>query len=181
VFIRSRYAMDLEPVRALYISEFGEHRDWSSMLPEVRHGEIWRLFTPIFVHMSVAHILFNMLWLQDLGSMIEGRQGTLTLALLVLVSAGVSNFAQYYVSGPFFGGMSGVVYALLGYVWIRGKFDPGSGVFLHPSTVMMMLAWFVLCYTPLLTPFVGHVANSAHAAGLVVGMAWGFLSSLPHR
>jgi len=173
--------MDLQSVRAFYISEFGEHRDWGAMLPEVRHGEIWRLFTPIFVHMSVAHILFNMLWLQDLGSMIEGRQGTLQLALLVIISAGLSNFAQYYVSGPFFGGMSGVVYALLGYIWMRGKFDPGSGVFLHPSTVMMMLAWFVLCYSPLLTPVVGHVANTAHAVWLLVGVVWGFLSSLPHR
>jgi membrane associated rhomboid family serine protease len=41
----------------------------------------------------------------------------------------------------------------------------------------MMILWFVLCFTPLL----GHVANSAHAAGLGLGLAWGFLSSLRHR
>jgi len=182
VFMLSHFGTEFEPVNSLFISDIvGGNRALSSMLVEVRHGQIWRLFTPILIHMSIAHILFNMLWLRDLGSMIEGRQGTGQFAILVVALAGVSNVAQYIVSGPDFGGMSGVVYGLLGYVWIRGKLDPGSGLFLHPSTVLMMLAWFVLCYTPLLTPVVGHVANTAHAAGLILGMAWGFLSSLPHR
>ena len=178
VFIWSRFARDLDAIHALFISEqIGGHRDLSAMLPEVRHGQVWRLFTPAFIHMGALHILFNMLWLRDLGSMIESRQGSLHLALLVLVLAGLSDFGQYYVSGPIFGGMSGVVYGLLGYIWIYGKFDPGSGLFLHPSTVNMMLIWFVLCYTNLLGP----VANTAHAVGLVSGMAWGYLSSLRHR
>ena len=103
------------------------------------------------------------------------------MALLVIAIACVSDVAQYYASGPAFGGMSGVVYGLLGYVWIRGKLDPASGLFLHSSTVVMMLAWFVLCYTPLLTPLVGHVANTVHAAGLLLGMTWGLLSSFSRR
>src|SRR6185369_3568947 len=178
VFLFSRFGNDLDAIRRLFISEqFSGHRYLNAMLPEARGGQVWRLFTPIFIHMNVIHILFNMLWLRDLGSMIEGRQGTLQLALLVIVIAACSNFAQYYVSGPMFGGMSGVVYGLLGYIWIRGKFDPGSGLFLHPSTVNMMLIWFVLCYTNLLGP----VANTTHAVGLVGGIAWGYLSSLPHR
>jgi GlpG protein len=178
VFIWSRFATNLDAISSLFISErMADHRDFHSMLPEITHGQIWRLFTPIFIHMGFLHILFNMLWLRDLGSMIEARQGTLQLALLVLVIAGLSNFGQYYVSGPIFGGMSGVVYGLLGYIWIRGKFDPGSGLFLHPSTVNMMLIWFVLCYTNLLGP----VANTAHAVGLIAGIAWGYLSSLRLR
>jgi GlpG protein len=151
------------------------------MLPEVRRGEIWRLFTPSIIHLGFLHIIFNMLWLRDLGSMIEARQGALTLAVLVLVFAVLSNFGQYYVSGPGFGGMSGVVYGLLGYIWIRGKMDPGSGLFLHPSTVNMMLIWFVLCYTGLLGPLVGGIANTTHAVGLAAGISWGYLSSLQHR
>ncbi len=179
VFIWSKFAKDLMAIHALFISEqFAGHRNFATMLPEVRHGQIWRLFTPAIIHLGWLHILFNMLWLRDLGSMIEGRQGTLQLALLVVVIAGLSDFGQYYVDpNPVFGGMSGVVYGLLGYSWIRGKFDPGSGLFLHPSTVNMMLIWFVLCYTDLLGP----VANTCHAVGLVTGMAWGYLSSLRHR
>lgn len=175
VFIWSRFSYDTEAIHSLFISEhFSGHRDFQLMLPEVRSGQVWRLFTPVFIHLGFLHILFNMLWLRDLGSMIEARQGSLQLAVLVLALAALSDFGQYYVSGPFFGGMSGVVYGLLGYIWIRGKFDPGSGLFLHPSTVNMMLIWFVLCYTNLLGP----VANTAHAVGLITGMAWGYLSSL---
>ena len=130
----------------------------------------------MFIHYGILHILFNMLWLHDLGSMIEGRQSTQKLAFLVFAIAGISNLAQYVVSGPKFGGMSGVVYGLLGYIWMRGKFDPGSGLFLHPSTVTMMLIWFVIC----LTGFVG-AANTVHATGLAMGMAWGYFSSFGRR
>jgi GlpG protein len=147
------------------------------VLPEIRHGQIWRLVTPIFIHFGILHIFFNMLWLRDLGSMVEGRQSSLVLVALVLGIAILSNLAQYFVSGIGFGGMSGVVYGLLGYIWIRGKLDPGSGLFLHPSTVTLMLIWFVACYTGLL----GSVANTCHAAGLLAGMAWGYLSSLRHN
>jgi GlpG protein len=73
--------------------------------------------------------------------------------------------------------MSGVIYGLLGYVWLRGKFDPASGLFLHPSTVTMMIIWFFACFTR----WLGPIGNWAHAAGLVMGMAWGYLSSLRHR
>src|SRR5882762_1639414 len=144
-------------------------------LPEIRHGEVWRLFTPIFIHFGILHILFNMLWLRDLGSMIESRQSSWHLAVLVIVISACSNVAQFYIyhGGPAFGGMSGVVYGLLGYVWIRGKFDPGSGLYLHSHTVMMMIIWFFACLTGIL----GQIANTAHAVGLIMGMAWGYLSS----
>jgi membrane associated rhomboid family serine protease len=140
-------------------------------------GEVWRVITPIFIHFGPLHILFNLLWLRDLGSMIEGRQSTWYLGLLVLVMAIGSNVAQFLVSGPVFGGMSGVVYGLLGYVWLRGKFDPASGLFLHQSTVVMMMIWFVAGYTGIL----GNIANTAHAAGLGIGAAWGYLASLRYR
>ena len=74
--------------------------------------------------------------------------------------------------------MSGVVYALLGYIWMKGTFDPGSGYFLHPSTVGMMLIWFVLCFTPLMP--IG-IANTVHAIGLGLGIAWGYISALWNR
>jgi GlpG protein len=147
------------------------------MLQEVRQGQVWRLITPIFLHFSFFHIFFNMLWLRDLGSMVEGRQSSWLLGLLVLVLAVLSNTAQFFVTGGGFGGMSGVVYGLLGYIWIRGKYDPGSGLFVHPTTVTMMIIWFFYC----MVGFMGAIANAAHAVGLLTGMAWGFLSSLRHR
>src|SRR5258708_1984353 len=67
-------------------------------LPEILRGELWRLFTPMFLHFTPLHIIFNMLWLRDLGSMIEGRQSSGMLAILVLAIAAVSNLAQFYLS-----------------------------------------------------------------------------------
>lgn len=141
-------------------------------LPEVRRGEIWRLFTPVIMHGGMLHILFNMLWLKDLGSLVERRQGTLTLGLLILCVAVLSNVGQYLSSGPNFLGMSGVVYGLFGYVWVRGHTDPASGLFIDQQTVVFMLIWFLLCFTG----WVGPIANTAHAVGLGCGAGWGFLS-----
>jgi GlpG protein len=154
-------------------NEAGDRIVWLSGLPEVCHGQVWRLLTPIFLHFSVLHILFNMLWLRDLGSLIEARDGTWKLLLLVVVIGVLSNFGQYLIGGPAFGGMSGVVYGLFGYVWIRGKLDPSSGFFLTDQTIMIMVGWFVMC----LVGFVGNVANGAHGVGLATGMAFGWLAA----
>jgi len=131
------------------------------------------MFTPMFLHFHILHIFFNMLWLRDLGSMIEARQRSWLLLLLVLGTAGTSNFGQYLVTGPTFGGMSGVVYGLLGYIWMQGKFNPAAKLSLEPQTVLLMIVWFFLC----LAGLVGPVANMAHAVGLGVGIAWGFLAA----
>jgi GlpG protein len=158
-----------EWLRNLFISENLMRRD----LPEVMHGQIWRLITPIFMHASITkdplHLIFNMMWLYQLGSMIEARQGSLFLFLFVAVSAALSNLGQYFQHGPAFYGMSGVVYALAGYIWMRGKYNPASGLYLDRQSVVILLIWLVVCYTGI----VGPVANTAHVVGLLVGMAWG--------
>lgn len=168
VTLLSRLGRDLGMVRYLLISEY-----LHAGLVEVARGQIWRLVTPIFVHFGVLHILFNMLWLKDLGGMIENRQNPRTLALLVVAVAVASNVGQFIASGPVFGGMSGVVYGLLGYAWLRGKYDPASGLYVHRQTVVMMVIWFFVC----LTGLVGHIANTAHGVGFAVGLGWGFGSA----
>lgn len=142
-------------------------------LPEVSRGEVWRLFTPMLIHFGILHLLFNMLWMLDLGSMVEDRKSSVFYFIFVMSVSLVSNLAQYAAGSVLFGGMSGVVYGLLGYVWIKGKSDPGSRLYLHPDTVFFMIVWYFLC----LFGVIPHVANAAHTAGLVMGMAWGFFSS----
>ena len=138
-------------------------------LTAVRQGQIWRLFTPMFIHFNPLHILFNMLWLKSLGVTIEQQRGKLRFLLMVLLIAGFSNVAQYFWSGPFFGGMSGVVFGLFGYIWMKGKTDPASGFYMPPNIVFMMLFWFVIC----MTGGFGPIANVAHGVGLVTGMLIG--------
>jgi GlpG protein len=96
-----------------------------------------------------------------------------------VVATGIaSNVAQYALTGsPLFGGMSGVVYGLLGYAWMQSRFNPTFGLALHTSTVTMMLVWYVLCWTGMLGP----IANWAHTAGLAMGVAWGFLAAQRRR
>lgn len=172
VAIFSRLGANEEWLRGWQISdpESMSHQ----FLPEVLHGEVWRLFTPIFIHFGLLHILFNMLWFYELGSMVEARQSSLFLLGFIAVSAALSNVAQYYFTGPNFGGMSGVVYALGGYVWIRGRYDRSSGLYLSPQNVAILIVWLVFCFSPLMR----NVANYAHFAGLVIGMAWGGAAAL---
>jgi len=143
-------------------------------MPAIREGEVWRLITPIFIHFGWLHILFNMWWLYDLGTMIEARLKSVRFAFLVLAIAAASNYCQGIQSGPNFGGMSGVVFGLFGYAWVRGRLDPTSGLYLRPDVVFWMMAWFFLC----LAGAVAHVANTAHGVGLVVGAALGYLPQL---
>jgi GlpG protein len=146
-------------------------------LPEIRRGEIWRLVTPILVHQSFFHLLFNMYWLFLLGGMVEDRYGSLWLAWFVLLTAVISNLTQYFWHGPYFGGFSGVGYALFGYVWMKSKFDPAAGLFLGERDVFLMLLWFGVCFTG----WVGPIANGAHAGGLIAGVVLGYLPKLLKR
>jgi GlpG protein len=145
-------------------------------LSDIAHGEWWRLVTPIFMHVNMLHILFNMWWLSSLGTMIEVRRGTLRLAVIVLISAILSNLGQYYYNERnepgdpvLWEGMSGVVYALFGYIWMKALHQPEQGMFVHPNTVTIMLFWLVLCMTGQLGP----IANAAHVVGLVTGVVLG--------
>ena len=166
-------ALVFQKFHYLFISEYRRLGEVGIYLPEIQSGQIWRLFTPMLLHFSPLHILFNMLWLKDLGGMIENKLGWPYLLLLVLVISGTSNLGQYIVGGPQFGGMSGVVYGLFGYIWLRSKYDPFSGFFVDKQNVIMMLVWFFLC----LFGVIPNVANAAHGVGLVVGCLWGFIDA----
>ena len=143
-------------------------------LVDIKRGELWRLITPIFVHLGMIHLVFNMYWTYYFGSQIEGRRGTFRLALLVLVIAVVSNFAQAWIKDPWFGGMSGVVYGLFGYVWMKTLYDSSAGLFLSQGKVLLFIGWFFVC----LSGIVGPVANIAHGAGLVMGVVIGYVPIL---
>jgi GlpG protein len=153
----------------------------------ILQGQIWRLVTPIFLHFGIWHLLFNMFMLYDLGGVIERRRGPLRYLSLVLVLAVLSNLVQYYFGHPvregselkwlqlpMFGGMSGVVYGLFGYIWMKARFQPEFGLHIHPNAVVYLIGWFFLC----MTGWVGPIANGAHAGGLIAGMLIGYLPTL---
>lgn len=140
----------------------------------IQHGEVWRLITPIVIHFGWMHVLFNLLWLKDFGLQLESRLGTLKFLGLVLVVAVTSNVTQFWMAGPYFGGMSGVNYGLFGYLWLRSRLEPESGLYISPSAVTMLGIWFLICFTGV----VGPVANTAHAVGLAAGCTLAFAGYL---
>ncbi|MFP6769233.1 MAG: rhomboid family intramembrane serine protease [Planctomycetaceae bacterium] len=139
---------------------------------KIARGQLWRLVTPIFLHFSILHILFNLLWVKEFGGAIELRRGKVRFLLLVLLISVVSNVGQYWTTGhPVFGGLSGVVYGLFGYLWIKERYDPDAGLTLPPGCAVWMIGWFLICWTGI----VGNIANGAHAFGLATGMLVGML------
>lgn len=174
---------NLKAREALSICTFqisGNMMSYDTRLVEVRDGEVWRLVTPIFIHFSIFHILFNCMMAYQLGGAIEMNRGSTRLALLVLLTAVPSNLAQFYwggtdfsMGGPGFGGLSGVVYGMFGYMWMKSKFDPQSHFYVPPNMVYILIGWFFLC----MTGMVGPIANMAHGFGLGTGMALGVGSS----
>jgi GlpG protein len=181
VFVFSKLGEDLFFLRPFLISGTRVVPDqgmvWIPLWESLKNGELWRLFTPMFIHFGFMHILFNMMWLLDLGSMVEQRRGSFFLIFFIAVIAASSNLAQYFFGNPLFGGMSGVNYGLVGYIWMKGKYDPASGLGLHKNTILMMVGWYLAC----LVGIIPHVANAAHTVGFAGGMAWGFLTSLKFR
>lgn len=158
-----------KPFGVAHVLLFGQSFEWLG-LP---WHEPWRLITPILVHFESVHILFNMILLHNLGRMIEARHGTRYLLAFIVLSGVISNIAHFQIAqNPVFGGMSGVVYGLMGLIWTRSRIDPRVGYGLSRITVQFMLIWLV-------AGFFGRLgmANWAHIFGLLVGSAWGVVSA----
>ena len=140
----------------------------------------WRLLGPAFMHFSALHIIFNLLWWWVLGSQIEQKLGSSTLVILFLLTALASNIGQLLISGPYFGGLSGVVYGLVGFVWWTGWLRPAWGLSLPKAMIGFLLVWLVLGYADLLWV---SMANTAHTLGLVSGcmLAWIYCRFSPDK
>lgn len=130
------------------------------------YNELWRYLTPIFIHFSLLHIIFNLMWWWYLGGMIERLKGRFKLIEIVIVAGIFSNYAQASINGPYFGGLSGVVYALMAYVWLYGLRRPTSGLHFEHSMIVIAIIWLIAGYTGILGP----IANTAHLVGLIVGL-----------
>lgn len=140
--------------------------------------EFWRYFTHAFMHFSLMHILFNLLWWWYIGGAVEKRLGSGKLIVITVISALLSGYVQQKFSGPWFGGLSGVVYALMGYAWLRGERDPQSGISLQRGLIAFALIWIVAGWFDV---FGMSMANGAHIAGLAVGLAMAFADTVNAR
>lgn len=149
----------------------------------LERGEYWRLLTPTLLHFGTLHILFNALWIWEFGRRIEALAGHGNFLLIVLATAVGANVGQYlWQPDGLFGGLSGVVYGLLGYLWIRHRLAPHPLSQLTPGILPLMLVWLLLCLVGVVDWFIrGGVANGAHVTGLAIGIAFGALAGCSAR
>lgn len=156
----------------------GGELTYGSLTETLTSGQVWRLLSPAFLHFGWMHLIFNLMWVWYFGRQVEALQGRRTLLMLLVVAGVLANLAQYATGTVLFGGMSGVVYALLGHVWLMSRRVPGSGFFVPQMLVVFMLGWMVFTMTDMagLVGF-GNVANEAHLGGLIVGLVTGWYYS----
>lgn len=144
-----------------------------------REGELWRLLTPIFLHGDIFHLFFNMIWLIVLGKQMEQRLGKAKYILFIAIAALISNTAQYFMSGPNFLGFSGVLCAMLTFIWFRQRKAAWEGYLLEKSTMAFITFFiiFMFCLQVISFFFEAHentnfsigIANTAHLTGALVG------------
>ena len=164
--------MKISSLQPLYPRNF----DWTTMSGRIEgfsttmsNGQIWRLITPDFLHFSWSHIIFNSVMLWFLGSQVEWFDGRVRLITLFLITSILSNGLQYAVSGPLFGGLSGVVYGILGYCWLSQRRNPRFQF--PPALVTFAVIWMVVGFTALPEMLgMGRMANDAHLGGFVAGV-----------
>jgi rhomboid protease GluP len=135
-------------------------------------GHWWTLVTSIYLHGSLLHILFNVLWIRQLGPAVEELYGRARL-IVVFTVAGVAGFAvSNLVSGIPTVGASGSIFGLLGAMVAYGRKRGGTfGTMVLREYGHWALILFVL---GLLMP---GVNNWAHGGGFVGGFVAGLALS----
>jgi GlpG protein len=125
----------------------------------------------MFLHFGELHIVFNLLWLWYFGRQLESVQSSWMFLFLVVLTAFGGNTAQYIYSGASnFGGLSGVVYGLVGYAWVLHNFVPGKRLLINESLFIV----FVVALVVMEIAASSWIATAAHIGGLVAGLLAGF-------
>lgn len=114
---------------------------------EIRRGQLWRLFTSIFPHLDISHLIFNIYWIWVFGSLIEGVYGHFkTAAFVALLAVGSSSFEFAFAQGGV--GLSGVGYGFFGLLWVLSRRDERFREAIDQRTVAVFVVWFFFCIVP---------------------------------
>jgi GlpG protein len=132
----------------------------------------WTLVTSTLLHASYMHLAFNAYWTARFGVAVESAFGALAMAGFLLLFAVCSSAPQVAVAGGGIG-LSGVGYALFGFLWTLSRFDRRYRGCLDERTTMLFVVWFVFCIVLSATGAM-PIGNIAHGSGLVVGAATGW-------
>jgi rhomboid protease GluP len=162
LFAPSQHALDVLGMSGLYA--------W-------QHGRWWTLLTAMYLHGDLLHILFNVLWIRQLGPAVEEAFGPARF-FIVFTVAGAAGFAGSIAVGiPFTIGASGSIFGLLGAMVAFGRRRGGT----FGSMVLRHYGqWAVILFVLGLFGM-SNVNNVAHAGGFVGGFLTGLVVSYSER
>lgn len=146
--------------------------DDSTPMSFILKGQVWRLITPIFLHASMMHLLFNCLFIYTFGRLIEFFYGPIFVLGLFLGGGILGVLAQAYGpswmgASPDVIGASGGALALFSFAWLRPYREPMTPFRVSTFNVMFVLGFVFISMLP--NAPVSNVANLAHLGGLVFG------------
>jgi membrane associated rhomboid family serine protease len=130
-------------------------------------GEYWRLFTSLFIHIGIVHLLVNMFALWSLGRDLEPLTGSLQFALLFLICGVAGSIASLFFNVfVISAGASGAIFGLYGY-WLAGEVISN---FRDKRNLMEILFSFIIFVViQYLIAGVMPLDTAAHVGGAVAG------------
>jgi rhomboid protease GluP len=130
----------------------------------VSQGRWWTILTAIYLHGSLLHILFNMLWIRQLGHMVVELFGQ-ARTFIIFTIAGAAGFVISNLVGiPFTIGASGSIFGLLGALVYYGR---KRGGYFGMTIYRQVGTWAIVLF--LFGFFMSTVNNFAHAGGFIGG------------
>jgi rhomboid protease GluP len=141
-----------------------------------REGRWWTLLTAIYLHGGPLHILFNVLWIRQLGPAVEELYGPARLVVIFTVSGAVGFVVSNFFNVPLTIGASGAIFGLLGAMVAFGRRRGGTyGAMIFRQYGQWALILFIFGF------LMSGVNNFAHAGGFVGGFLSGIVMSADER
>ncbi|MBR4718797.1 MAG: rhomboid family intramembrane serine protease [Lachnospiraceae bacterium] len=142
----------------------------------VSQGQVYRMFTAMFLHGGAEHLLSNMVMLYAAGDLLERRIGHVKFALVYLLSGLAGNAVSYLfemLSGLRYTsvGASGAVYGIMGVI-IALALKKAEGFDIPKRRIFLALVFSI--YSSFAIP---NIDYSAHIGGLLFGLVSGFIIS----
>jgi len=140
-------------------------------------GLWWTPLTAIYLHGDVLHILFNVLWIRQLGPAVEQLYGQGRLVVIFTLSGVLGFVVSNFVGIPFTIGASGAIFGLLGALIAYGRRRGGAfGALVLREYGLWAIILFIYGFLPGTS-----VNNWAHGGGFVGGFVAGLVLSFSDR
>jgi membrane associated rhomboid family serine protease len=111
--------------------------------PEVRKGQVWRLFTAMFLHIGLLHLLTNAVALALIGTIAERNLGSARFVIVYIISGISGNITSIaFNEEQLLVGASGAIFGLLGFTTV--EYMLYRKVLIHPIRSALLLAFSVL-------------------------------------